>query len=350
MKKPLSFLLSAAFLALSVSSLSGCEIVNLNDEVEEITTPAPETAVDISILPPEPEYPYIADIKSERLLDTDASQLADLEYDGATIEYVYSTEFTEYIIDEMRGQAYDTFLKYLKLLNASDRKDESFKQIAGVGHHTMRITLSTGEKIYLGIETGLGGDVFVNNTPYECEDHENRNKLSNFIKKGYTPPDFLIPNADRTKEVNGAELTALNFDGAEVEYLNGAWGRVVSGKMPAEDAARFFECLNAAEISSEIYSDFYEKNEDDVFMVGSPAYVGFRITLNTKEKIFIYIDKEYNATDAILINDHPYKCDEATFEMLERLLTDFDYNEKNGGVNKGFGGGIIISDPQSTNS
>ena len=320
MKKPLSFLLGAAFLALSVSSLSGCEIVNLNDEPEEITTPIPETAVDISIIPPEPEYPYIVDFKSERLLDIDASQLADIDYDGATIEYVYSTEFTEYIVDEMRGLAAETFLKYLKLFTVSDRKNENFKQLAGVGHHNMRITLSTGEKIYLGIETGLGGNVFVNNTPYECDDEENRNKLYNLLKRGYTPPDSLIPNADCTKEVNGAELAALSFDGAEVEYLNGFWGRVVSGKMTAEDSERFFECLNAAEISSEIYSEFFER--DGIGMVGSPDYVGFRITLGTKEKIFIYIDRDYHGGNAIIINDNPYECDEATFEVLESMVRE----------------------------
>lgn len=313
MKRPLSFFIAAAFISLSIISLSGCEIVHLNDIPEE-TTIVTETQADIVILPPEPDYPYIADIKSERLLDIDASRLADIDYDGATIEYVYSTEFTEYIIDEMRGQAAETFLKYLKRLNASDQKGEDFKQLAGVGYHNFRITLSTGEKIYLGIESGWDSNVFLNNTPYECYDNENRNKLTNFIKKGYTPPDSLIPNADRTKEINGAELAALNFDGASVEYIDNSWlscGGTILEKLPAEDAVNFFEWLNASEISSEPDNNAIPVSE-------SSTCNSFRITLNDNTKVFVHVACTAYP-DHIIINDKYYSCDEETVKKLSSM-------------------------------
>lgn len=310
MKKTVSFLF-ALVIALSITALSGCEIVHLNDIPEETTTPAPETAVDIVILPPKPEYPYIADTNMDKLLDIDASELPGIDYEGATVEYVYSTEFTTYIVDEMTISGTKAILNCLKLLNASDQIDEEFIQYVGVGPHDFRITLSTGEKIYVGFKYD---DVFVNGTPYKCDYNENDfSTLYNYISlRRFDPPDSLIPIADRTKEVNGSDLADLSFEDATVEYLSISFGSQVLGKMSAEQADKFFECLRSSVISSEIDNDFSNS------FTGGVDSGGFRITLKTKEKIFIKISKIY--PDGIFINNYPYKCDKATLEKLESML------------------------------
>lgn len=315
MKKAISLFITTAFITLSIISFSGCEIVHLNDIPEETTTPAPETAVDIVILPPKPEYPYIADTNMDKLLNINASELPGIDYEGATVEYVYSTEFTTYIVDEMTISGSKAILNCLKLLNASDRIDEEFTQMVGVGPHDFRITLSTGEKIYIGVRSG---DIFfVNGTPYECDDEQNFDALYNYINiiRRFEPPDSLIPIADRTKEVNGTELAALIFDGAQVEYIVTDFSTEILGKMPADYAESFFECLKASEISSEIDNDF-----SPTPTVGDDSIYGFRITLNSNEKIFVGVNTDFY--DGVFINGTPYKCDKETLEKLESMLKE----------------------------
>lgn len=311
MKKAISLFITTAFITLSIISFSGCEIVHLNDIPEETTTPAPETAVDIVILPPKPEYPYIADTNMDKLLNINASELPGIDYEGDTVEYVYSTEFTTYIVDEMTINGTKAILNCLKLLKASDRIDEEFMQMVGVGPHDFRITLSTGEKIYIGVRYD---DVFVNGTPYELDDKENCGTLSDYRNiRRFEPPDSLIPNADRTKEVNGAELAALSFDGAKVEYIVTGFGTEILGEMPTDYTESFFECLKASDISSEIDNDFSPPQT-----VGGFNIYGFRITLNSDEKIFVGVNTDLY--DGVFINDTPYRCDKETLEKLEGML------------------------------
>lgn len=172
MKKAISLLLSAALIAFSSANLTGCEIVHLNDitEEEEATTPATEAAADIVFTPPEPEYPYIVNMNTERIMDIDASQLANLNYEGARVEYVYSTEFTTYIIREMGSDTANRFFNHLKNLKASPQVIEDHKPHVNIGYKDFRITLNTGEKIYLYFDEIYYPDgIGLNTGPYKCD-------------------------------------------------------------------------------------------------------------------------------------------------------------------------------------
>lgn len=154
-----------------------------------------------------------------------------------------------------------------------------------------------------------------------CAPSESEN-ISSETEAVTTAPEVRPPRPQKinsgsytTKNLDGISLSSVDFTDCIIHYYyRGLMGDVLIGIVPEKTAEEFIQCLVEAEISQEIdynYEMLYGGSSDR-----------FRITLNTKEVIYIGYDGPFNNPDDILINGEPHKCDKETLSKLEDWIAE----------------------------
>lgn len=109
------------------------------------------------------------DPDDDPIMNVTPAELQTVDFSDAGIFVLWSAyDFTEYA-DTIFSNDVDTFVQCLKNANISSEVDLSYVWREEDNYNDFRISLNTGDVIYIGLDTSYSDDIFINGVPYKCD-------------------------------------------------------------------------------------------------------------------------------------------------------------------------------------
>lgn len=119
------------------------------------------------------------DPDNDPIMNVTPTELQSVDFSDAGIFVLWSAyDLTEYA-DTIFSNDVDTFAQCLKNASISSEVDSSYVWREEDNYNDFRISLSTGDVIYIGFDTSYSDDIFINGVPYKC-DKETLEKLEKY--------------------------------------------------------------------------------------------------------------------------------------------------------------------------
>lgn len=335
---------------------------------ETVTTPE-TAATPAETTPSDEEAAQILDRKTEELRRTLENDTTDpdkiKQVNGAELKNVDFTDCKIAALDSWAEKIYEYLSEektkeFIDRITEADISSEVYDDISdysgGAFSHRFRITLNTGEVIYIGALSPDNIDMILINgyNGYPCgeklcgyicdcyREFERRfyEKVKNAEKPSEVttaqPPKAAVSDTvlsqedeyfrslkdeyfrsledseidkEKIKQLNSEELKNVDFTDCSIGVFS-PYGEKILEYLSAEDVKSFIDCIAKAEIGTE---EFEPKKS-----VGGGGSLMYQITLKTGEQIYIGAQYYGKSHDPMLIinREHGYWCDKASVDKI----------------------------------
>ena len=120
------------------------------------------------------------DPDNDPIMNVTPDELQSVDFSDAGIFVLWSAyDLTEYA-DTIFSNDVDTFAQCLKNASILSEVDSSYVWREEDNYNDFRLSLNTGDVIYIGLDTSYSDDIFINGVPYKC-DMETLEQLEKYL-------------------------------------------------------------------------------------------------------------------------------------------------------------------------